>query len=219
MDAQALPSVLPYLETQSEKRLVLEFQKGQLWLQTLKVAAQPALYEARNLMAHAVEHERNALRTAANFAGGGTAAEEPSIRRLESQAAALDEQLKTSGFLRGAKFVDPAPPWEEDASAKRVPIRIDEFGPLTYQNDDVLVARLGRERVSKIKLLSGAVSHQLQAEDLPELYAYEIVNFVDGKRSVGEIRDAVAAEFGPIAVDVVEDYLEACKEAGVIAWK
>ena len=49
------------------------------------------------------------------------------------------------------------------------------------------------------------------------LYAYEIVNFVDGKRSVGEIRDAVAAEFGPIPLDVVADYLKACEEAKIVA--
>jgi hypothetical protein len=57
----------------------------------------------------------------------------------------------------------------------------------------------------------------LRAQDQGELYAYEIVNFVDGKRSVGEIRDAVAAEFGPIPLDVVADYLKALEEAKIVA--
>jgi hypothetical protein len=52
-----------------------------------------------------------------------------------------------------------------------------------------------------------------------DLYAYEIVNFVNGKRSVGEIRDAVSAEYGPISVEIVADYLEACVEAKIMQWK
>ena len=51
------------------------------------------------------------------------------------------------------------------------------------------------------------------------IYAYEIVNFVDGKKSVVEIRDAVAAEFGPIPVELVSDYLQACEEAKIIAFR
>ncbi len=56
-------------------------------------------------------------------------------------------------------------------------------------------------------------------QDQSELYAYEIVNFVDGKRTVGDIRDAVSAEYGPLPIDLVTDYLEACVEAKVIQWK
>lgn len=47
-------------------------------------------------------------------------------------------------------------------------------------------------------------------------YSYEILNLVDGKRTAGEIRNAAAAAFGPIPLDVVTAYLEALKEAGVI---
>jgi hypothetical protein len=65
--------------------------------------------------------------------------------------------------------------------------------------------------------LSAGSDRLLRAQDLGELYAYEIVNFVDGKRSVGEIRDAVAAEFGPIPLDIVADYLKACEEAKIVA--
>jgi len=45
------------------------------------------------------------------------------------------------------------------------------------------------------------------------------VNFVDGKRSIGEIRDAVSAEYGPLPVGLVSDYLDACVEAKVIEWR
>jgi len=42
---------------------------------------------------------------------------------------------------------------------------------------------------------------------------------VNGRRTVGEIRDAVSAEYGPLTLNLVTDYLEACAEAKVIQWK
>ena len=104
-------------------------------------------------------------------------------------------------------------------SETRAHPRIGEFGPLTYQNDNVLLARLGKERYAKIKLINSEATQLLNVRDQSELYAYEIVNFVNGKRTVGEIRDAVSAEYGPLPVNLVADYLDACSEAGVIRWK
>jgi hypothetical protein len=83
----------------------------------------------------------------------------------------------------------------------------------------VLEARLAPERVAEIKLLNSEATPLLSTRDLSSLYAYEIVNFVDGKRSLGEIRDAVSAEYGPLALELVYDYLSACQEAGLIQWK
>jgi hypothetical protein len=111
------------------------------------------------------------------------------------------------------------PAWHRAAEAARVPRRIAEFGPLTFQNDDVLRDRLGEERLRKIKLLSAGSSRFVNVQDRSALYAYEIVNFVDGKKSIADIRDAVAAEFGPIPIDLVSDYLNACEEAKIIAFR
>ena len=72
---------------------------------------------------------------------------------------------------------------------------------------------------SAVCLLGADATPLLNVQDQSELYAYEIVNFVDGKRNVSEIRDAVSAEYGPLPIDLVVDYLEACAEAKVIAWK
>lgn len=49
--------------------------------------------------------------------------------------------------------------------------------------------------------------------------AYEIVNFIDGTRTVSDIRDAVSAEFGPVALPAVVQYLEALAKAGAVAIK
>jgi aminopeptidase YwaD len=48
---------------------------------------------------------------------------------------------------------------------------------------------------------------------------YEIVNFVDGTRTVSEIRDAVSAEFEPVALKDVAEYLDLLARAGAITFK
>jgi hypothetical protein len=47
-------------------------------------------------------------------------------------------------------------------------------------------------------------------------YAYEVLNFADGKRNMQEIRDAVSAEYGPIPLELVVTYLEALEKIGLI---
>ncbi|MDP2390439.1 MAG: hypothetical protein Q8N52_08960, partial [Acidobacteriota bacterium] len=49
--------------------------------------------------------------------------------------------------------------------------------------------------------------------------AYEIVNFIDGKRTISDIRDAVMAEFSPVGLPAVVQYLEALAKAGSISIK
>jgi hypothetical protein len=48
---------------------------------------------------------------------------------------------------------------------------------------------------------------------------YEIANFVDGVRSVSDIRDAVSAEFEPLGVEAVAEYLDLLAKAGAISFK
>jgi aminopeptidase YwaD len=49
-----------------------------------------------------------------------------------------------------------------------------------------------------------------------EEYAYEVLNFADGKRSPQQIRNAVSAEYGPIPLEMVVEYLRALEKIGVI---
>ena len=50
-----------------------------------------------------------------------------------------------------------------------------------------------------------------------EEYAYEVLNFADGKRNAQEIRDAVSAEYGPVPLELVVEYLQALEKIGVVA--
>lgn len=47
-------------------------------------------------------------------------------------------------------------------------------------------------------------------------YAYEVLNLVDGRRTVVDITDAVSATYGPVPVDMVFEYLRELQLMGVI---
>jgi aminopeptidase YwaD len=217
-DAQQLPRLLPFLTAQCEARLSQDFERAQGLVDEADLGSDVAWYEGRNLVNQALRRESAVLRSLVEFTNGPAGAEAQGVKTLAAQAATFSDWLDTQAKSRGLKAAAPNRP-ALDASAHRIPIRIGEFGPLAYQNDNVLLARLGKERYSRIRLLNSEGTPLLSVRDQSELYAYEIVNFVDGKRSVAEIRDAVSAEYGPLPLTLVGDYLDACAEAGVIKWK
>lgn len=87
-------------------------------------------------------------------------------------------------------------------------------GQMTVFGYDYLVDHFGAERTDALKLLNYEGLRGSGAE-----YAYEVLNFVDGKRNAQEIRDAVSAEYGPVPFDYVVEYLRALESAGVTSLK
>ena len=218
LDGERSQALLPFYTAQSEIRLAQLFQQAQQFVEDPKLEPGAAWYEARNLMKQGLRRELATVSSLLEFAGSNV--RHPALEKaLTDQAATFNEWIDNLANARGAPGAEPKAPWAAAAAAQKIPVRTGDFGPLTYQNDDVLKARLTPERMAKIKLLNSEATPLLNEQDLSELYAYEIVNFVDGKRSVGEIRDAVSAEYGPLAAELVDDYLKACQEAGLIEWK
>ncbi|HEX6165065.1 MAG TPA: hypothetical protein VFZ31_16980 [Vicinamibacterales bacterium] len=52
-----------------------------------------------------------------------------------------------------------------------------------------------------------------------KLILYELTNFIDGKRSISDIRDAVSAEFRPLPISAVTDYFDRLARTGAISIK
>jgi len=86
---------------------------------------------------------------------------------------------------------------------------MDVKGPLFVFGYDYLEDHLGAEKEKALRLLS---YQGLWGSEYP----YEAQNFVDGVHTTSEIRDALSAEFGPVPLDVVEEYLKALEEIGII---
>jgi aminopeptidase YwaD len=224
IDSAQLANLLPFEAAQSEARLAQGYQHAQKMLDDAQPDAGRAWYEARNLLMQTLRRETGVLRSLVEFAGSSKKEDSEKddaegVRLLNDDAARFNSWLDREAKARGAQGANPVSPWANDAVALHIPVRTSDFGPLTYQNDDVLVDRLGRERVDKIKLVNSEATPLFNVQDQSELYAYEIFNFVDGKRTVGEIRDAVSAEYGPLPIDLVSDYLNACSEANLLSLK
>ncbi len=215
-DAGSASSSLPFFAARAERRLAAGFERAQGLVNDGHMQPEEAWYEARNLMTQMLRREQAELLSFAIYTGTDVRTVGVFNKDLDAQAAMLNGWIDKAAAIRGAHSFPALPPWQGQPDASRIPTRTAEFGPLTFQNDDVLLDRLGSERMAKIKLLNSAGDRLFRVQDRGALYAYEIVNFVDGRRSVGEIRDAVAAEYGPIPLDVVADYLKACEEAKIV---
>jgi hypothetical protein len=84
-------------------------------------------------------------------------------------------------------------------------------GPMAVFGYDYLADHYGADRTAKLALLGYQGLRGAGSE-----YAYEVLNFVDGKRSIAQIRDAVSAEYGPVPLEMVREYLTALESVGVI---
>lgn len=84
-------------------------------------------------------------------------------------------------------------------------------GPVSVFGYDYLEARLPVERLGALALLR----HKgLRADG--DAYAYEVLNLVDGRRTVQQVRDDVSAIYGPVPLAAVLDYLKALEEVGLV---
>ena len=84
-------------------------------------------------------------------------------------------------------------------------------GPMSVFGYNYLTDKLGAERVSKLRLL------QYQGiRGAGDDYAYEVLNLVNGSLLAIHIRHIVSAIYGPVPFDIVLEYLNALKEAGVV---
>jgi hypothetical protein len=164
-----------------------------------------AWFEARNTMTHAGEWERRAVRSVLYFNDGAAVAE--AVRAVERQLSNQERDLlamlqkQAAQPRRGATRAE-----RTEAADNRVPVRLTR-GPLDF----------------------GLPATQLSPEDaawyssrdftLGGNARFELVNFIDGRRTVTDIRDALSAEFGPVTVKVVARYLDDLVKVGVVGWK
>lgn len=84
-------------------------------------------------------------------------------------------------------------------------------GPMTVFGYDYFEDHIKSAGVAKPKLLDYEGAWGSGDE-----FAYEALNFADGKRSALEIRDELSAEYGAVPLDLVVEYLQALKKINVL---
>jgi hypothetical protein len=84
-------------------------------------------------------------------------------------------------------------------------------GPLVVFGYDYFADRAKSAGVATPKLLSYEGTWGAAEE-----YAYEALNFADGKHNAWQIADALSTEYGPVPLEFVVEYLKALKSIGVV---
>jgi hypothetical protein len=182
--------------------------------------------EARNIIGGSVEFDQAALSSVLAFAPGDKA--------LESKVDGLVDQLtgawlvltgKLSQQRKGKKTLLVLEPKElatgeasansaKEASRSRsstvlklVPRR-KVTGPMNVYYYDYVADHAKEDDLGIVQQIKGMKNG--------EIILYEILNLVDGQRSVQAIRDYVAAAYGPIPVEDVYGYIRLLSKIGVV---
>jgi aminopeptidase YwaD len=186
---------------------------------------QDAADEARSIIAHSVESEAEAISSVLEFA--------PGDKSLQTVVEGLVDQLSGAWLLMTGKLTeqrkgnrimftleqkepskeskprnpkDASRPRSIGADYKRVPVR-KVAGPMNVYYYDYVAEHAGGDL---------RAVERIGSMPRGEILLYEILNLVDGKRSVQAIRDYLAAAYGSIAVEDVADYLKLLEKIGVI---
>lgn len=203
-------AILNEVNSRGLKRLGEE--KGQAVDMILKAEARDLAQvrkEAVNIVEQAILREKEALTSARFFAGSAREFAillEAKIKSLDQIKAAWLAELETiyrQICLRtGIKPVKLELNPDEVRLSKIIPVR----KPAAAEGDPWAV-------MSRLREMNLQLSPRIyQAE-------FELRNFIDGKRSVLEIRNAASAEYGPLPLLEVEKYFQALEKTGLIELK
>ncbi|MDP2471687.1 MAG: M28 family peptidase [Candidatus Palauibacterales bacterium] len=125
------------------------------------------------------------------------------VERWTSRQRDLEASIRTDLADRPGAVESGSP--ELRPADERVPLRLTR-GPLDF---GLPASRLEPEAAAWYSSPDFPLSGDAR---------FELVNFIDGERSVSGIRNALSAEFGPIATADVARYLEDLVAAGVVRW-
>jgi aminopeptidase YwaD len=167
-----------------------------------------AYKEAKNIIHQAYVREETALLSTAFFASGDTQFAAyldnvcKNIRNKEQiSLATLTEYYKNMAALCGVELAYPKLTAEEQRLDQLVPKRTKDMAG--FFNFFAFNMRLRGKK-------------DLPEFHLKDLEDFEIRNFIDNKRSVLEIRNAVSAEFRPIPLKDVENYIKVLQLGGIV---
>ena len=203
-----------------------EFSAVKALLLATKDGFSEAVRLAGNLIAHVYSRESASIGTAALFARTADARSdvERTMSLLNSDEAASRKEVDDVAALRGLEMKAGRAPRSltetEQRAARLIPARDKgkELFNLSYVTREL--TKDSTAQIPKIQAALNETSQLLRAQGESELRLMGLPDaaafYADGKRSILEIRDAVAAEYAPISVDILELYFRAFEKAGIM---
>jgi len=181
---------------------------------------------AGNLIAHVYRRERAAIGTAALFAR--TAQARSDVERtgslLNGDEAASRKKVDEVAALRALELKTARAPRvlteTERRAARLIPARNKGKELFNLSNVSRTLAEDSTAQIPKITAALEEINQLFQAKGESELRLMGLPDaaafYADGKRSVLEIRDAVAAEYATISLEILMLYFRAFERAGVM---
>jgi hypothetical protein len=141
------------------------------------------------------------------------------LRRGAAVAPPVEEyERKVIDSLNAYSSQSPAKDAKQSrAKADGTPVfrrRAQPRGPLSVFGYDYFEDHAKAAGVTTPKLLSYGEEGKLGEEEPG--YPYEALNFADGRHSAQQITAELSAEYGPVPLDVVVEYLQALKRIGLV---
>lgn len=203
----------------ARERLAVQLRKAVARVSDAEELPRVAL-EARISLKANVDRELRSLEAIEPWLEGdpdATAFTENMISELAVDGGRLMEELDAFHRRKAEALGVPATlaerSSEEEALRGRVPVRAGTpKGPI-YPNRFLYGGAWLAERLGGDELLDLAILRDGQ------YVAYEALNFVDGRRDLLQIRDAVSAEFTPVPAGHVAEFFSVLEKAGVVSFE
>lgn len=199
-------------------------------VKSLMIAAKDSFgeaeHQARNLITHVYQREFAAIGSAALFAHtpGVQNDVKKTISLLNSDEAASLKKVEEAALMRASELavvrVTRSLNEPEQRAMRLIPV--PNKGKELF-NLDYVSRTLEKDPTARIPEIMAAIeetTQRLREQGVSEMTLFGIPDapafYADGKRSILEIRDAVAAEYAPIPIEVLELYFRAFEKAGVM---
>jgi aminopeptidase YwaD len=219
VDAPDVSTLLPVLVERASRRMAGEWGRAMNVLESASGDGLQGDYrEALNLLARSRERERASLESAREIDDSPATREAIGSwsARLEEIAAAEESALRSRAAelaaKRGAPLAEPEPTSAELALARFVPKRNEAIrGPVNLFRPEYGSIWIARKTGDPDVLGKVALTRR------GRFAAYEALNFVDGRRTLLDIRDEVSAEYGPVPPDEIEQYFRFLERLQVVS--
>ena len=169
-----------------------------------------AAKEARVIVDQGFVREKKALASVRFFIGGDAAVEGDLAARLAGLDAVrttclkgIDELHASRGRALGIKPEKPVPTKDEVRLAGLVPVRTEKMGGMMSM----------WELRDELRKLNYQPSPAIMTAEM------ELRNFIDGQRSILDLRDAASAEFEPLDLLEVEKWVAVQEKLGLVTIK
>jgi hypothetical protein len=194
LDAAQVPALWEVVRRQGLERAAVALEKRE----RLRSAGQDE-QEVRNLLRFELDYERGVVDSIARFAPLPEEVRRQSAASLEDLRRILGIEAPRSSA--GSAGSDGTPVYRRNPDLK---------GPMSGFGYEYLGDKLAQAKLAEPPLFSRTGlwgSH----------YGYEALNLVDGKRTARQIRDDLAAMYGPVPEEEVAGFLAVLERIGVVS--